>query len=393
MEGDSCFPFSDLSVLYSQYCVESVFDHDFDGLFNSFSDMLLKIHENRDMIDTCVIHSGRAEVTSIPIKGTSRYVLVWDQAYWEFYKSFVRTFCSLWNVFLDNTLSEEDKNARYFRINGFFTNTIINYLIHRFPADDDFCAYMEKCRVDSKFSQLFLTDFYEDESENLLWIGKEFLLMHELEHVLYKYSPEVFAWDSQSFNEIIDWYHDTLLPLIDDSIIPNGPDEFKEAVEWIQKNKNSNYYVELFNDFHSFFEVLDYHRENYHDTNKPFTSKSQSFLFGVKLLKMFDSCKTFLTRSVEKALSTKYYPKKKRCEQVKKVCRECQSSVYRRDYLAVELMFARLLLHAERFPGFNMQSFSKLHDTMSFTSPYSNFLQPLLNELTTHIVNTIIEVF
>lgn len=391
MKNDSRFPRDTLSALYSQYNVERVDDYDFKGLFKSYSDWLSKIDENRSLIDTFVIHSGKAEISVIPINTTSQYVLVWDEAYWDFYDKFLHSFNSLWCIYCNNSLNEDLKNILYMNVKGFFTNSIIEYLTQRFHTYSDFRALLKTYRVDSQLARILISDTFINQSDNLLWVGKEFLLMHELEHILFNFSPEVFAHDSQCFDEAIDYYHDNFLPLIDESIIPGGSARLKPYVEQLQKDKNSNNYNELFNDYHGFFEIMDHHHENIRDTFTPFTPMSQTYLFSVKLLKMFDSCKNFMTRVIENALSTKYYPKEKRIERVNKVSSNCQSMILCRDYLAGELLFTGLYLCAKEFPGFNEQAFSEQHNTKDFTSPYSNYLEPIVKDLTSHIANRIIQ--
>ena len=75
-----------------------------------------------------------------------------------------------------------------------------------------------------------------------------------------------------------------MIPLFDSEIIQADPEILKQSVEYIQNNKDGKDYLELFNDYHAFFEVMLHHQENIFDTCAPFTRNSQSYLFGIKLL-------------------------------------------------------------------------------------------------------------
>lgn len=383
------FPNERIAALYSYYHVEKAEDKTFMELFHSLADWLEVVDQKRNFIDTYVIRSDKAQILVIPNEDKTRFSLIWDVSFWEFYEQFVRAFFSIMNIASDENLPEANKRCFFVSTEKYFLNSIIDYLKKRFSAYKDICSLLEGYRFESKDILLYINDDLLDASIEVCTLGKEFILMHELEHILYFFSPEIYQQDSIVFDEALKWFHDEMLPFFNSEIIRTESEVLKMSVEHIQNTKDGKRYIELFNDYHAFFEMMMYHHENICNTSVPFTRNSQSYFYGVKLLKMFESCINYLTRVVENAASTKFQAVERRFAQVKKASEEYQRIIFSRDYLAVEIIWVGLFWYAEKFPIDRTEYLESL-DTENFAQPYTKVLEPIINSFANELIKEII---
>ena len=386
--NSSVFSNETIAKLYSCYNAEAAEDAVFRELFQSLADWLIVVDNKREFIETFVIRSDKAQILVVPNENKSHYPLVWDMSFWDFFETFVSCFFSVMSICSDDSLSEQMRKELLSFAGIYFMNCVIDFLERRFSAYAEISPLLNKYRSAEKTAFLYIHENLRAASIEVCRLGKEFVLIHELEHILYSFSPLVYKKDSSVFDEVLKFYHEVCLPLcndnseIDVTLLDN-------SVEYIRKNRGGKEYIELYNDYHAYFEMMLHYNENIKDISLPFSKNYQSYYFGVKLLKMFESCINYSTQIVEGALSTKFQTREQRIAKVGEISQKCQRKIYSRDYLAMELIGAGLYWYADRFP-INKDEFIESLDTENFAFPYTNVLEPILNTFVIKLVTQII---
>ena len=386
--NSSVFSNETIAKLYSCYNAEAAEDAVFRELFQSLADWLIVVDNKREFIETFVIRSDKAQILVVPNENKSHYSLIWDMTFWDFFETFVISFFSVMSICSDDSLSEQLRKELLSFAGIYFINCLIDYLERRFSAYAEINPLLDKYRSSEKMEFLYIHENLRAASIEVCKLGKEFVLIHEIEHILYSFSPLVYKKDSSVFDEVLKFYHEVSLPFytdnseIDVTLLDN-------SIEYIQKNRGGKEYIELYNDYHAYFEMMLHHNENFRDISLPFTKNYQSYYFGVELLKMFESCINCSTQKIEGALSTKFQTREQRKAKVEEIFQKCQRSIYSRDYLAMELIGTGLYWYADRFP-LNKNEFIKSLDTKEFDFPYTNVLEPILNTFVIKLVAQII---
>lgn len=372
----------DLVAAAFKHCnAEKADDVFFSNQFLDYSMWFRDIDINRNYIDTYIIRSNKASIEVIPNEKKTRFSLIWDVSFWEFYEQFVRAFYSVKSTtFLGYPLN----NAFLTFTKNFFINSLIDYLQKKFCLHRDFCELLENYRYNKQISLLYTNEHLKDGPSHAVNFGKAYILLHELEHILYVYSPSVFYTDSRDFDEIINWYYFNVVPEVSPE---SGIDQdlLKTSVEIIRNNRGSNDYVELYNDYHAFFELMTFYSENYIEPDKSFSENYQSLYFNLKLLKMFESCIYFLRKVFRAVVSTRFQSIEQRSTQVYRAVQKCKRTVYSRDFLALEVIWPRLYWAADAFP-IDKEIVRESLDTKQFALPFSEVLQPLTSNFTNTII-------
>ncbi len=384
--------FSDgsLASLYKYFEAEEAEDRTFVALYENLSDWLVAVDENRDSITTCVICSNKVQNFTLSNRKEKKFTLVWDVSFWHYYSKFLLTFFS-YDYLMDSDVGHK-KNEKFLFSNAesFFKSSILDYLLERFSRDKDVVEILAK--IKSKHSNatgVYVRDGIKDVVDSIALISKEFVLMHELEHILYHLSPEIYSKDTKTFDELLQYYRDVLIDNIDENITHIKAIEFKKIVDELLSNKEKPYYSELYGDFHAFFEILSYHGENFKDVHFPFTSKIPNYLFAIKLLKIFESCINYITQIVDCLLSTKFYENAYKIKRLEEISSAYQKTVFNRDYLSVELVSVCLMIYSEQFM-LDEKKFAESIDTIPFVLPYTEIMQPIFNEFVQELVAHII---
>ena len=374
-----------LSIIYKHFNVEKTDDPVFTKLFNSMSDWLIKIDNNRDCIHPYIIHSDRAQIFVVPKSDKKNFLLVWDTAFWEFYYKFLLLFFLFDSYMKDDILHCKGEEEFYQRLTVLWKNSIIDFLSKRFSNNKEAVSFFVSFK-ESNMLKTYVTIDTMRKIDNILTISKEFVLMHEFEHILYHISNEIYIDDTIAFDNIVKYYRDHIVDELDESITHINPNKFKKILDGILDKKDMKLYNELYGDYHAFFEILDYNMENYKNTKDIFSKRIPEYIFSIKLLKMFESCINFVTQVVMGVLSTKYQDHEIREQHIIKIANDYQRIVYSRDYLSNELFSVAMILHAQEFP-INLNEFIASIDTYSFVLPYTEKMQPLLNIYTNDLVN------
>lgn len=383
------FPNKGIEIFYSGFHPEKADDADFSKWLDVLEGSLTAIDQNRDAIDICVIRSDYAMIYVSPNKECTHFTLIWDVCFWELYEYFCATFYSILNI-MEAPLPVNVKYVLFDFSCNYLNNKILDYLINRFSRYRKVVKSLEKSKKSMAF--LYSVDASEEVDgsiHTLCDIGKEFVLIHELEHILYYLSPEIYEKDSLAFDHVLQIYQDDLLLLLDPDTFQNGNAEYEGAVEFVKNNKKSDAYRELYNDFHAFYELLWHNNENLTDGSKLFAPNSSRYLFALKVLKTFESCFNFITALIETAVSTRFLPLERRIEMISHTADESQRKIHNRDYLSGELFFTYLLLQAHNM-GSNLDGFAESHDTGSMVVPYTEVMQPSINRFINETVNTIL---
>ncbi len=376
----SVFSDKPLAKLYEYFDVEKEEDSAFVDLFNSLSDWLIAIDDNRSKIDTVIIRSTKMQNYTLINKEEKRFTLVWDTSFWYYYVQFLLVFfsydslmdCDIYDIKLEKWLSDTE---------SFFCSRILDCFSERFSRCDEIkglCSRFKKWF--SNTNGVVTLNGTKETIDSIVLISKEFVIMHEFEHILYHLSPEIFNKDTKTFDDVLRYYCDVIIDEIDESITHIKSDDYKAIVKDVLINKDKPSYSELYGDFHAFFEVLIHHNENFNNTNQPFTQNASDYLYALKLLKVFESCINSTTETIDSWLSTEFQDKKYREKKVEETSIAYQKKVYNRDYLSVELVSISLILCAQEF-CLDSKEFAASIDTSRFMLPYTEKIQPLLNRL------------
>ncbi len=376
-----------LAHLYKYFDVEKANDPIFVDLYNSLSDWLVAINENRDCIATYIISSGKAQNFIVSNHVEKKFSLVWDVSFWHFYTDFLLIFFSYDSLRNDVFLDSETKDRLLFNTESFFKNSILNFLSGRFLKN----AAATNLFYELKNRHIVRPEFYTEVSiiqiiNSIVAISKEFVLLHELEHILFHLSPEIYNKDTKVFDDVLRYYRDVLVDKIDENITHIPSDKFKDIVDKVLRDKDKNQYSELYSDFHAFFELLIHHGENFDDTNCRFSQNIPDYLFSIKLLKIFESCINYITNVVESVISTSFQNKNQRIRRVETTALEYQKTIFNRDYLSVEIFAVALMLCAQDFP-LDQKKFAESIDTIPFVLPYTEKMQPTFNRIVQDLAN------
>ena len=389
-EHNSVFSEKTLSLLYRYFDVEKAEDPIFQELYNSLSKWLVAIDNNRDNIITHVIHSNKTQNFVVPKIEENKFFLVWDVSFWHFYTDFLLVFFSYESLMYDDFLDKATKERLLNNTTSFLKNSILNFLVARFSKNKDATdTFFSLKNVYYKSSEIHTNDKMMQIIQSIVAISKEFVLMHEFEHILYHISPEIYAKDTSVFDSILTYYHDTLIDHIDTDKTRISSVQFKRIVNSILKNKDEKQYSELYSDYHAFFEILLHNGENFQNKNLDFSKNIPNYLFAIKLLKIFSSCINYTTQIIDSVLTTKFQKRTKREKRIVDAYLEYQKTVYARDYLSIELFAVTLMLYAKEFP-INLKNFAKSINTRSFVLPYTQIIQLKFNEFINEVANRLV---
>lgn len=373
-----------------KYCeVERADDLTFVELYKDLSEWLLAVNENRDSITTCVIRSNKAQNFTLLNREEKKFTIIWDVSFWHYYTEFLWTFFS-YDCQMDYGFTDDlTKRSFWENTASFFKRSILNYLSERFSKDKEVIEMLSKFKNECCGTVVVVHEGTKEIIDSIISISKEFVLMHELEHILYHLSPEIYNKDTKTFDEVLRYYCDELIDNIDENITHINAIEFKKIVNDVLINKDKTSYAELYGDFHAFFEVLLHHGENFQNTDCPFTSRVPNYLFAIKLLKIFESCVNYVTRIIDCLLSTKLQEKSYRIKRVEQISHAYKRTIFNRDYLSIELFAVSLMLFAEGFL-LDQKKFAESIDTVPFVLPYSEIMQPQFNEFVQELANNMI---
>lgn len=388
MNSNSIFGYSPLDREYENYSVESVHDESFSELFYDLQYWLTKVYQNREHISCKVIRTGRSKIFSVRLANSDQYLLIWDVSFWDAYKKFLQAFFSFDTLMSNPSIDDKTRKSFWNNTEKFFRHNTFEFVK----------AYLSNY---TSYTELF--DNYKDPMDSgavaidpeafsyideIISFAKEYVLLHELEHLLSKWSPDVFLRDTAAFESVVKYYRDYIVDIIEPEIIPLGAEKYKRIINNML-NKGTDQYSEVYSDYHAFFEVLLHHNENFKDKSRPFSNNLPTYIVSLKLLKFFESYRNYMNAVIFSALSNAYLGAEFVQRAVHKMAAISSMEVYSRDYLVVDLVSVALGNTAEYF-GVPSNSFYASIDTTEFARPYSDVMEPIYNDEIKKIIAYII---
>lgn len=374
-----------LDLLYEHYDIKASSDEEFLMQYSDLTRWLVECYNNSSNISYRIISSGRLAISTFPIKNNTSHILVWDTSFWDLYERFLMAFFSFDTLISDPFIDGQKREQFWNGTTAFFlanTFRLIRNYYSTSPSDttilNDINTYEipSMLRLDSQ-SLLFIKE--------IISFSKEFILLHELEHLLKDWSPVVFNIDSKAFINAAKYYRDHIVDLTSIELTHIDSKSFKSIISNVISDPESYLFTEIYNDYHAFFEVLLHHNENIKDTALPFSKNISSYFFSLKLLKFFESYRSYVLKVTGKALSTAHLDREKRECKIRETAQKASSAIYERDYLVTELISISLILQAVEF-GIPYQDFSRTIDTLDFSKPYTDVMEPLVNKQIKEIV-------
>ncbi len=374
-----------LDLLYEYYDIKATSDEEFLMQYSNLTRWLVQCYKNSTNVSYRIINSGRLAISTFPIKNKKTHILIWDTAFWDAYEQFLMAFFSFDAIMSDPFLDDQNREQFYNGTKAYFLGNTFRLVSNYYSTTPSYIASLNDINTYETPGILRLDVDLLSFIKEIISFSKEYILLHELEHLLKGWSPTVFNIDSKAFINAAKYYRDYIVDLTDKELTHIDSELFKAIISHVISNSDSALFSEIYNDYHAFFEVLLHHNENFKDKSRPFSENLPSYVVSLKLLKFFESYKSYVLKVAGKALSTSHLDKETRIHKIREAAQMASRAIYERDYLVVELIAITLIIQAKEF-GIPYQDFSRTIDTLDFSKPYTDIMEPLVNEQIKEIV-------
>lgn len=378
----SIFGERSVDLLYAYYDVKIANDEEFLQYYSDLTQWLVSCSENKEKIDYKIIHSGRLAISTFQVSRNKSQFFIWDTAFWDSFEQFLIAFFSFDAIMSNPTKDQQSRHQYWEGAENFIRGNTFRIIKNYFSTSPLYISILETINYYERPGNLKIDSHAFGYIKEIISFAKEFVLLHELEHLLKVWAPDVFLHDSNMFINVANYYRDHIVDLleIDDWEIKHmAPEQFKAIISNVISDTNNSLFYEIYNDYHAFFEVLLHHNENFNDKTRTFSNNLPTYIISLKLLKFFESYKNYVIGVTGKVLSTAHLDKATRMRKIFEAAQKASRAVYERDYLVVELISTTLGLQAEKF-NINCQDFYKSIDTHEFSKPYTACMEPIVNK-------------
>lgn len=385
MNQNSIFEDRAIDLLYKYYSLQPSTDEEFVQYYTELTQRIASCAKNKEHIIYKIIHSGRSSISTFPIKRNESQLLVWDTAFWDLYEQFLVAFFSF-DTQMSYPANDQDAKTQFWNGTENYLRSNTFQMVKDYYSTSPYnISLLEAANIYKKPSYLWIDPQTMDYIKEIISFAKEFVLLHELEHMLKEWDPEVFYSGSNAFINVAKYYRDHIVNSIDFESEPMDLERYKNIISDVSSDINSFLYSEIYSDYHAFFELLLHHNENFKDKSRPFSTHLPTYIVSLKLLKYFESYRNYVIGVIGKVLSSTHLEKSIRIQKILGAAQKASQAVYEREYLVIELISVTLGLHANEFN----QSLDDF-DILEFSRPYTDVMEPLINNQIKNMISKLL---
>ena len=277
---------------YLKVTRDFAFDNDlmFEELYEDIIDFTVYLKKNKEKIQKFVINSHNAKIELVSCI-ENHYAVVWDTEYWKLFEDFLYTFISI-----DYNIHYKDEHVKYGydvdKLNQahikYFEVKLLQHMLDKYRIN--LSEEHQQAIVEKEINMLLGTKTpidmtgYEELIREKESLSKCIVLMHEFEHALSVYCPEVKERDLELMHILLEMLHEV------DKM--NGVNEITLGanLEMLNPTSINNQVIkdEIFGDFHAFIEFVSFYSACSGDNiDKVLSELAVSFIVDLRLLNTF----------------------------------------------------------------------------------------------------------
>ena len=312
--------------------------------FEQLCDFIIYLDKNRQKIDVRIIRSNL--LWHEKIKETeSKYTIIWDTGYWEFFEDFLSAFCYIndyYRNYIESEKTKEDASNIALLLDKrlvAFASDVFFYLAKRhYQCNNRAAMIFAKESVKYGFHVNNYPKEFNENILNIIKIAKIYILTHELEHILSELCPEVRNNAGESFKYILS------------NIVQTNSFDFSESEIDLLKSYISGGYAGIFEetycDTHAFFEVFEFIAWLQHSSEKEMFGTYPDYTLTIKLLRIFDTfCKGLFSITNEFIRKKKY----NKSDRVEDKLIDHNNNYLLRDTLCEKIELFQILARANKY--------------------------------------------
>ena len=201
----SIFGERSVDLLYAYYDVKIANDEEFLQYYSDLTQWLVSCSENKEKIDYKIIHSGRLAISTFQVSRNKSQFLIWDTAFWDSFEQFLIAFFSFDAIMSNPTKDQQSRHQYWEGAENFIRGNTFRIIKNYFSTSPLYISILETINYYERPGNLKIDSHAFGYIKEIISFAKEFVLLHELEHLLKVWAPDVFLHDSNMFINVANY--------------------------------------------------------------------------------------------------------------------------------------------------------------------------------------------